>query len=202
MASRPDISKGEGLIRTYDVFQHLSADSYKSFEILDLEKDSQYLRRAVVRNVFSFIEGIVQILKFEVKSDLKMNRYSYSLSKNDLEVLNEEKENNGNKFQLFIPIDENLKKTFSIASNTWGLHQFKLDLNSEGYQDFLLAKKTRNRLTHPRTFYDIDITDNEITCFYSCFLWANTEFLRIMKLKVESIAEELPAGVYEKLSKA
>lgn len=199
MATLPDMTAGEGLIRTHDLLEHLADDVYRSFEILEGDKRCQYLRRVSVRNVFSFTEGVVQILKHEIKSDIRMKRYPYILTKKDKEVLYEEKENDGKITQFFIPIEENIKKTFALASKVWELSNFVLDTNSVSYACFLRCKKSRNRLTHPRTFYDIDISDEEMADFASSFLWANSEFKRIMQLKIDDIAKNLPPEIWGKL---
>jgi hypothetical protein len=61
MPERPNISKGEGLVRTYDLLEHLVADVDKAFEILEADKTSPYLRRCVARTVFAFVEGVIQM---------------------------------------------------------------------------------------------------------------------------------------------
>jgi len=49
---------GEGFIRPHDLVNHLFADVEKSFEILDSDRNSQYLRRNVVRNIFFSLRGL------------------------------------------------------------------------------------------------------------------------------------------------
>lgn len=202
MESAPDISQGEGLIRTYELFEHLIEDVYKSFEILEPEKESQYLRRVTVRNVFSFIEGIIQILKFEIRSDLRLKYYSADLSPKEKEILYEEKEKNGSKYCIFIPIDQNVKKTFKLAAKVWNLTEYSINTESHEYQWFINTKETRNRLTHPRTYYDINITDKEMAYLAQSFEWVRSEFFSIMKEKVESINQGLPKEVVERFKNA
>ena len=194
MASSHDIS--EGLTRMHDLFESLLDDVCDSYKILESDKESQHFRRATVRNVFSFIEAVVHIIKYEVKSDLRLNRFTYTLSTNNSEVLYEEKIRNGETISFFIPIDENIKKTFSLASKIWELEGFNLNTNDEKYRAFLMAKEARNKLTHPRTYYDIQITNDDMSNVSKAYIWVKCEFLRLIKMKVHSIAIYLPPEVY------
>ncbi len=202
MGSTPDISKGEGFIRTYDLFEHLLDDVYKSLEMMLSDKESQYLRRVFVRNVFACIEGIVQILKYEISKDIRLGRYCVELTNKEKEVLYEEKYRNGDRTKIFIPIDKNVKKTFFVAGKVWGLSCFSLNTDGEKYRAFLKAKETRNRLAHPRTYYDIDITDTEIDAVGKAFEWVRSSFLSLMKEKVKSVSSELPDNVLNGLKNA
>ena len=196
MASSPDISIREGSTRMYELFEHLLDDVLESYKILESDKESQHLRRAAVRNVFSFIEAVVHIIKHEIKSDLRLNRFSYTLTKNNCEVLFEEKIRNEEIIPFFIPIETNIKKTFSLASKVWGLERFNLNTNDEKYRAFLIAKEVRNKLTHPRTFYDIQITSDDISNVSKAYIWVKSEFLRLIKMKVHIIATGLPPELY------
>jgi len=72
MPQQPNISKGEGLIRTYDLLEHLIDDVGKAFETLESDKSSPYLRRCLARTVFAFIEGVIQIAKWEINSSVRL----------------------------------------------------------------------------------------------------------------------------------
>jgi len=75
-----------------------------------------------------------------------------------------------------VPVDENLKKTFRLAAKIWGLKNYSMKTEGKEYQEFLSAKNARNRLTHPRTYYDITVTDADMHCYASSFLWVKSEF--------------------------
>jgi hypothetical protein len=199
MASSSDMTLGEGITRMHDLFENLLDDVLESYKILETDKESQYLRRVTVRNVFSFLEAVVYILKHEIKSDLRLNRFSYTLTTKHSETLYEEKIRNGETISFFIPIDENIKKTFSLASKVWRLDEFNLKTNDEKYSAFLLAKEARNKLTHPRTYYDIQITDDDMSNVSKTQIWVKSEFIRLIQMKVHSIAAELPSEVYTQI---
>ncbi|MBI5843283.1 MAG: hypothetical protein HZB23_01285 [Deltaproteobacteria bacterium] len=198
MPGSPDISKGEDFIRTYDLLDHLIADVNRAFEILESDKSSQYLRRCVARTVFAFVEGLIQIVKFEINTDIRMEGYSIDLSHNEKEVLSEQKIVNGKSIFIQIPVDKNFKKTFQLAAKLWNLNDYILHTDGDDYQNFLQAKKARNRLTHPRNYYDLQVTDYDMHCYAATFFWSKRAFETLFKKKIESIAADLPKEIRDK----
>lgn len=193
------MSSGEGLIRTYDLLEHLNDDVVNSFKVLNKKKQSQFLRRSLVRTVFSFLEGIIHILKYELCSEIRRNEVEIELTRKEREVLFEEKERNGEKIKIFIATDDNLKKTFKIAKKIWHLDNYFFNSDGNEYEHFLMAKKARDKLTHPRTYYDIQITDDDMFHMASCFEWIRSEFKELMSAKVEKIYQDLPEDIRKKL---
>ena len=175
MPGRADISKGEGLIRTHDLLEYLIADVNRAFAELEDDKSSQYLRRTTARSVFAFVEGVVQILKFEVRSALRKNGDGITLNAKDHEVMYEEREKDGKTIPVKVPIEVSIKRLFRVAPYVWGI-DYCFDAGDEGYRNFLLAKKARNRLTHPRTYYDIEVTDFDMSCYAMTFIWLRDHF--------------------------
>ncbi len=104
---------------------------------------------------------------------------------------------------MFIPIHDNVVKTFKLASKIWELTEY-LSINKDGqeYRRFLRAKEIRNRLTHPRTYYDIQITSYEIGLFAHIFKWIRSEFVSLIKEKNENIIQTLPKEVADGLKAA
>ena len=199
MATYPNLSKGEGLIRTHELFDQLYSDVNNAFEILENSKESQYLRRTLVRTVFSFIEGVINILKFEICSEYRLGKTKSSLTKKEREVLYETKERNGEKIKIFIATDTNLKKTFNIAKKAWNLKNYQFNSGGSEFEHFLKAKRARDKLTHPRTFYDVEISDVDMAYMASSFLWVKNEFHSLMSERVKKISEGLPDDIRTKL---
>ncbi|MGA0558280.1 hypothetical protein ACO2Q8_16595 [Larkinella sp. VNQ87] len=202
MASSPNTSKGEGFVRTYDLLTAIIEDANKAFELLASDQESQFLRRIAIRNVFTYIEASVQIIKFEIKSDVRKNRYKKALSEKDVEFLNEERiKSDGTKEGIMIQIQDNLKGTFKLAKKIWGLNINYLDCSGKQYRYFLKAKHTRNKLTHPRTFYDIEITDDDVSYAAVAFQWTKDGFIKLFEAKVSKILETLPKQVQTAIKK-
>jgi hypothetical protein len=185
LASYPDLSKGEGLTRTHDLIENLINDVYRAFEVLDADKESQFLRRSLVRTVFSFIEGVIHVIKFEIRSAYRLGRTEIEITRKEREILYEEREKDGEITKIFIATDDNLKKTFNIAKKVWELNNYRFNAGGSEYKDFQKAKRARDKLTHPRTFYDIEITKDDMFYMVRSFDWIRSEFSSLMSAKIE-----------------
>ncbi|WP_133493441.1 hypothetical protein [Alcanivorax sp. 24] len=192
MPTKPDISKKEGLVRTYELFEELQADVTRAYKVLEERRDSQFLRRTTVRAIFALIEASAEIIKSEIRSTLRLEGGKDRLSQKELGVLGGLSITPGPRDQKFLPLEDNLKLTFKLAAKTWGLAEFQLDAGGESYRDFLQAKDARNRLTHPRTYYDIQVTDEDMHCHTVAFYWLCREFNRLFQHRVKFLAEQIP----------
>ena len=190
MPGYPRIDKGEGLIRTHDLLEVLRADIDAAYRALEAERKSQYLRRCVVRAIFSFIEAIVECVKVELRSTVRLGYYpENALTAKERETLGPLAVI-GAPLGKFLPLDQNIKRTFKLATKVWVL-DFRLATSGEDFQDFLAAKSARNRLTHPRTFYDVEVTDHDMQCHTVAGMWVQNEFQRLFNARVESLMQGL-----------
>jgi hypothetical protein len=48
------------------------------------------------------------------------------------------------------------------------------------------------RLTHPKTVYDIEVTDNDMHFYSVACMWVQVEFARLIGAKISSLAGDLP----------
>jgi hypothetical protein len=101
----------------------------------------------------------------------------------------------GPRNDKFISLDQNVKRTFRLAAKIWELDGFHLNTGGEDFQDFLQAKSARNRLTHPKTVYDIEVTDYDMSCHTFAGRWVQSEFRRLMKARVDALTAQLPEDV-------
>ncbi|UTZ24162.1 hypothetical protein [Vibrio campbellii] len=175
----------EGFIRTYDLLDALSNDVNTAYKVLEDNKQNQYFRRCVVRAIFSYVEAVIETVKVEVRSSLRLERPCFELSKKEgellgsLSVISEEK---GRQF----PLEQNLKSTFKLAAKVWDL-DYRLQTDSEDYRDFVIAKSFRNKLTHPKTYYDIEVTDDDMHYHTIAGMWVRAEFERLMKARFDGL---------------
>lgn len=197
MPGFPRIDKGEGLVRTHDLLATLQADIDSAYEVLEANKASQYLRRCVVRAIFSYIEAAVECIKVETRAAIRHGRYTAPLSKKEQETLVSTFLIGGPKGK-FLPLEQNIKRSFRLAAKVWGL-DFRLALNGQDYADFLAAKDARNKLTHPRTFYDIEVTDRDMSCHTAGMLWVRREFGRLFQTRIDSLTCGLPKEIQTRL---
>jgi hypothetical protein len=197
MSETPNILKG--LIRPHELVAELMNDVNHSFELLNQSRDSQFYRRTTLRNIFSFIEASINIIKYELKREIRLGHIENILTTKENENLYEEKitiKNNASTVHnIIIPLDKNLKVTFRIAKKLWKLKQFILDINSDGYDCFKHAKLSRNKLTHPKDFYDIQITTKDIKDSYLTHIWVKNNFIKLFREKINIGLEEFPEDV-------
>ena len=191
MPSSPRIDKGEGFIRTHDLVEELQSDVGQAYETLENDRKSQYLRRCVVRAIFSFIEACIETIKVEVRSNIRTELFTPELTDKDKETLGSLHVIGNRKGDKQLPLDANIKRTFRLAAKVWGLDSYHLITGGEDFADFLSAKDARNRLTHPRTFYDIQVTDEDMHCHTIAYQWVLGEFSRLFRARVEDLAKSL-----------
>ena len=191
MPSTPRVDLGEGFIRSQDLLEELKQDIDTAYETLESEKKSQYLRRCVVRAIFSYIEAIIESVKVELRSTVRTGLYTGSLTDREKEVLGP-LHIVGTEPGKFLPLDTNVKQTFRLAVKIWKLSNFKLTTGGEDFRDFSAAKNARNRLTHPRTFYDIEVNDHDMHCHTIAGMWIQAELKRLFEARIHALAEGLP----------
>ena len=181
------------------MIRELKNDVSYSFELLDKNRESQFYRRIALRNIFSFIEVTINVIKFELKRELRLGRIENKLTTKETEILYEEKISTkvGRNIKqiINIPLEKNLKGTFNIAKKMWCLRNYVLDVNSNEYSYFKKAKYSRNKLTHPKDYYDIQITVVDIKVAYLTYVWVKENFIKLFKEKINIGLEELPEDI-------
>ncbi|EGR0469142.1 hypothetical protein FG064_19540 [Vibrio cholerae] len=176
---------GEGFIRTYDLIEALRDDVHTAFEVLESDKQNQYLRRSVVRAVFSHIEALIESVKVEIRSSLRIEKTNFELSKKEKELLGSHSPVSKDKGRQ-LPLEQNLKSTFKLAAKVWDL-DFQLNTDGEDYRGFIVAKSYRNKLTHPKTYYDVQVTDDDMHYYAVATTWVQQEFHRLFKARVDKL---------------
>lgn len=200
MPGSPRIDLGEGFVRQQELIGQLREDITSAYGALEESKSSQYLRRCVVRSIFSFIEAVIESIKWELRSSVRLDEFKGQLSDREKETLGS-LHVVGPRDDRFLPLDQNIKRTFRLAAKVWQLKTFRLDTDGEDFQDFLRAKSARNRLTHPKTVYDIEVTDDDMHCHTIAGMWVQAELNRLFKARVEALAEGLPESEREQFIK-
>lgn len=183
--------RGEGFVRQHELLEQLLEDIAAAYEALEENRSSQYLRRCVVRAVFSYIEAVIESIKWELRSSMRTEEIPQQLSVREQETLGS-LHVIGLRNDKFFPLDQNIKRTFRLAAKIWQLQDFRLNTDGEDFQDFLSAKSARNRLAHPKTVYDIEVNDFDMHCHTSASMWVQTEFRRLFVARIVALAKYLP----------
>lgn len=194
MPGTPRIDLGEGFVRQQELIEQLRKDVDDAYMALEKDKTSQYLRQCVVRAVFSFIEALVECVKWELRSSVRLKEFKNALSEKEKETLGS-LHVVGPRNDKFLSLDQNVKRTFRLAAKVWTLKGFRLNTDGEDFQDFLRAKSARNRLTHPKTLYDIEVTDYDMSCHTTAGMWIQSEIQRLMRTRTATLTAQLPKEV-------
>ncbi len=185
---------GQGFVRQHELIEQLRADVDKAYTLLEEDKSSQYLRRCVVRAVFSLTEAWIECVKWELRSSVRTGEFQGQLSPTEQEVLGS-LHVIGPRSDKFLTLDQNVKKTFRLAAKIWDLTNFKLDTGGADFQDFLRAKVARNRLTHPKTVYDIEVSDFDMHCHTIAGMWVQAETRRLFQSRTDALNQSIASIV-------
>lgn len=184
----------KGMTRLHELFDELLKDIYMSFEILETDKNNQSLRRNTVRTVFSAIEGILNIVKDETLRELRQDPGgdSGAVSPKEMELLTEKKMRDGVERSFYPSLVDRVKKYFLIASRVFVLNDYSFDTSGTEFKSFEIAQHVRDRLTHPRNYYDIQITDQEMHHLVTAMLWVREGMRNLFLARIRKARSELP----------
>ena len=139
--------------------------------------DNQFTRRAYVRNVFAMMEGCIWALKETVLLAKPAGGYPKILARGEYELLSDTsydlKANGEVKEQMkYLRLPENVRFTFRVIGKYFG-GTYDLAVGGKGWQAFLSAQAVRNRITHPKTSKEFEISDSEIEQCQQACSWFN-----------------------------
>lgn len=188
MPGVPNFAEGEGLIMMQDLIPSLLEDVIKAYELLESDRSSQFFRRALARATFAYIEALIEAVRNELRSTIRSGVGMAELTAKDEETLG---------FlgvvgtpTKFLPVEQGLKRTFKLAAKIWGL-DFRLETEGEYFRDFLAAKDARNRLMHPRTLHDVEVTDEDMACYTIAGQFVQTETQRLFRARGDWLLSQM-----------
>lgn len=147
-----------------ELFYKLMEDVTSSVELWR-DRCDEFSRRTHVRTAFSLVEGVIQLLKSsallfdDLKSESVFSAAEIILLKEEQAHLNSNGEVEVQKIK--IPLRNNFKfatKSYAKACSI----EFHLDLSTQGWEMFIKAIKIRDRITHPRSIDDLQVSLNDI----------------------------------------
>lgn len=139
--------------------------------------NTQFTRRAYVRNVFAMMEGCIWALKEAVLRAPTAGGRPKIFARGEYELLSDTsydlKANGEVKEQVkYLRLPENVRFTFRVLGKYFG-GTYDLGVGGKGWQAFLTAQAVRNRITHPKTCQEFQVSDAEIEqCQLACS-WFN-----------------------------
>jgi hypothetical protein len=134
--------------------------------------DDQFSRRTLVRTFLAMVEGSVFILKQEALrlADTEPTLFTsaeMALLREESYELDRGKPRTRTKF---IPVDENLRFAIQMYMRD-ALPTFQLRINSLGWESFKTSIAIRNRITHPKQYSDLEVTDAELEEIRAAVKW-------------------------------
>lgn len=159
-----------------DKLMPMIEDAHWAEEALDKE-DNQFTRRAYIRSVFAMIEGSIWVLKQVVLNALVKQGGVKRLSVAEYAILSDKtydlRSNGEPKEQIkYLKLPENIRFTVHVLSKYFKV-QLDLGIGTIAWDNFLAAQAIRNRITHPKTSSEFEISDTDIaTCKETCS-WFN-----------------------------
>lgn len=157
------------------------------------QDDNQFTRRSFIRNVFSFIEGNINMLKQEILVKLKHSRI-IKLEPEEILVLKEESpqvEKNGKikATTKYVDLLTNIRVTFRYYTKIFDF-KYDLDVSKQYWQIFQSSLKVRNRITHPKVESDMDISNQELVETYISYFWFKQCVINMLILKAKAMKEQ------------
>jgi len=140
-----------------------------------LDKRFPHTRLSYVRSVFAMIEGTIHCVKeLEFAEAYKHGKASIpefvALKERIVEI-----KNNGNirESDKFVPTVNNLRFMSRMFRKIFG-KELGLEIGTTSWENFKNAVKIRNRITHPKGWGDIDLTEEELETIKSVNVWFNS----------------------------
>ena len=132
-------------------------------------KNDGFSRRSYVRTVFAAIEGSLFGLKRVVLHI--HNIHVLDLKSDDLGKLMEGTiDGSGTMKKRFLPFADSVRFAFKTFAK---VHQVPClaDFNSKGWNALLKAADVRNRLMHPKSSRDLDVSDDDLASVETGVRW-------------------------------
>jgi hypothetical protein len=150
--------------------------------LIDPAKVPRTKARMLVRSMFACIEGIVYSMK---QMALSANRLQGTLSPEEVLCCKEISFNMTDKGQMkehpaklrFLP---NLQFAFAVLAKTFQV-PFKLDTSCMDWKHMVLSVKLRDRLTHPKRPFDLELTDEELGLALKAYVWFDTQVEELLQ---------------------
>lgn len=181
-------------------FGILSHDVVICWERIEVA-DTQATRRDLIRTMFAAIEGYVWEYRAFVKSivndigtippilELALTETSYSV--NDQGKLEEHNRP--------IPVTSMIRLVTKLAEEH--CPELKTDFSTTGWSNLKQTIKIRNRITHPKSASDLEVTPEDIAISQAGFFWLLALIADVMEATKNASANHLAAlrSVFEKL---
>lgn len=160
----------EELLRTHVLLQ---ADLQAVLKLLQENANDQLWRRAAYRAAFAFVEGTLFTMKqYALKAAAV---YEVELTPEEISALSERQAQLSDRGQLklrswYLDTKANVRFAFPIMARCHGT-TFELETGGQGWGEFVASFEARNRLTHPKSLRQLEVSDDEILMLVRTYGW-------------------------------
>lgn len=134
--------------------------------------DEHFKKRTYFRSAFAFTEGAIWLLKQACLDEFQYDSKNYNLSEEEKKVLFETKSGTPEGKQIFPRLKDNLYHTISIVGRL--AKDESLTINKESEPEWALftqSIKIRDRLVHPKSAADFEVSDSELEKMLNFTKW-------------------------------
>lgn len=146
------------------------------------EPNIQPWRRAYIRALFAYIEGITYRMKAQAFSAYTAGGAQYT--REELAIILEESYSLNDKGEvvtrsIFNSTHKNVRFAFNMYARAWGVI-FILDCSDHKWASFKKAIGIRNRVTHPKTLADLNVSDEDMQILREGAYWYSRNSLELL----------------------
>lgn len=134
-------------------------------------KDSQPARRDFVRSAFAAIEGWLWLYRQNIQEMVASIRGLTPLERSAFEEKSFSISDTGKlkEQERFVPLTVMFRFVVKLAEEEFG--ERLIDFSSSDWQNFRHAIRIRNRITHPKTSEDLNLSKQDIELVRGALLW-------------------------------
>lgn len=151
----------------HGIIDTLSADAVYFNNQLNQAPNNQHLRRAYIRSAFALIEGTSFYWRCMINDSLRFNPDLFSESE-ELQLNEKGKKKEDEEVDKYYGTEEMIKFSLKMLAK---FADEKIDLGREGWEKLKSSLKVRDRITHPRSNSNLEISDEEIKNVREALKW-------------------------------
>lgn len=157
----------------------LRSDVNRASEAWKAAREDQFWRRNVVRCVFAFTEALLWYLRRTTPILAEVSNVTFS--EDELLLLEERRKVRRSGVDVLEPkylrFQDGVKFTFQSVSKALGV--VNPDFGQVGFQALCKTSDLRNRIMHPKSLFDLEVTDQSIKEAQEGLAWLVSTFEQV-----------------------
>jgi hypothetical protein len=167
---------------SFTEFLHLWTILTNDVRVLDRSDaaDEQVFRRSYVRAVLAYVEGVVSGIKRQALANplVPLTAAEGALLREEIFELDSRGKSRAR--QAFLKLELNVRFAFSTYAKAAGA-EYTLPTDEAGWGFLIEAIRVRNRLAHPKSLGDLEVTELEKDRVRNAFDWFGAKHREMLK---------------------